>query len=98
MRNRHYEEDDEHFTSSAYRVAGYSGVAFRVLGWETEPDEDTHWSGYEVRTGRVACVMIGDDYVYSVEESDLTPLERHKYCGQCGQIGCHHDGYEEDDE
>src|SRR5215475_14924178 len=64
MRNRrpHYEEDDATFTAEAYTVAGWGrGIAFSVLGWETEPTEDTEWDGIEERTGRVVCVMVGDD-------------------------------------
>lgn len=96
---RHYESDDETFSADAYTVARYSGIAFRVLGWETEPDEDTEWSGYEVRTGNVVAVMIGDDYHHIVDQDDITPLDRAAYCGECGQIGCGHDGYDrsEDD-
>lgn len=91
---RKYESDSETFPADAYRVAHYPGVAFYVLGWETEPNEDTEWSGYEVRTGRVLAVMVGDDYRHSVDPEDLEPLPRAEYCGQCGQIGCGHDGYD----
>lgn len=34
--------------------------------------------------------------VYDPE--DITPLEREAYCGECGQIGCCHDGLERDAE
>lgn len=88
----HYEEDDTAFPANAYTVKGYSGIAFYARGWETEPDEDTEWSGIEERTGRVVVTMIGDDHCYVVDESDITPLEREAYCSECGQIGCSHDG------
>jgi hypothetical protein len=94
-RNRkNFEEDAETFSADSYRVRGYAGVAFTVLGWETQPDEDTEWSGCEVRTGRVLAVMVGDDYRHSVDESDLSPLSEDEYCHSCGQIGCGHDGRE----
>ena len=93
MGRRHYEQDAETFSADAYAVAGHDGVAWRVLGWETEPDEDTEWSGYEVRTGQVAAVMVGDDHRYYFDPDDLTPLKREEYCGECGQVGCTHDGY-----
>lgn len=92
----HFEEDNERFPADAYRVAGFGGVAFYVLGWETEPDEDTVWSGYEQRTGKVVCVMVGDDKRWSFDPEDVTALEREEYCGECGQIGCMHDGYPRD--
>src|SRR5262245_29002075 len=92
MRRKHYETDDETFNAYAYRVDGYGGIAWSVLGWETEPDEDTEWSGYEVRTGNVIARMIGDDRNFSFEPEELRPLEREEYCGECGQIGCFHDG------
>jgi hypothetical protein len=68
------------------------GIAFYALGWETEPDEDTHWSGIENRTGRVVVVMVGDDRHFAEDPEDLTPLDREAYCGECGQVGCAHDG------
>lgn len=92
MAKRHYEVDDDAFPADAYRTNDYNGVAWYVLGWETEPTEDTEWDGIEERTGRVVLVMVGDDrhFVYDLE--DITPLEREDYCGECGQIGCGHDG------
>ena len=87
---RHYEQDDKSFPADSYAVRQYPGVAFYVLGWETEPDEDTEWSGYEVRTGNVLAVMIGDDYRHSVDPEDITPLEESDFCHSCGQIGCGH--------
>lgn len=90
---RHYEPDDETFPADAYTVAGWGrGIAWYVLGWETEPTEETEWSGYEERTGKVLCVMVGDDEKHWIDPDDLTPLEREDYCGVCGQIGCMHDG------
>jgi hypothetical protein len=74
------------------RVASYPGVGWSVLGWQTEPDQDTEWSGYEVRTGAVVCQMIGDDRHFAVDPDDLEPLDDLDYCAVCGQIGCAHDG------
>ena len=51
MTRRHYEPDEETFGADAYTVEGYAGIAWRVWGWETEPDEDTEWTGIEERTG-----------------------------------------------
>lgn len=89
---KNYERDDEAFPSEAYKVRQYPGIGFWVLGWETQPTEDTEWSGLEERTGRVLAVMIGDDYRHSVDPEDLEPIEREEYCGSCGQMGCTHDG------
>lgn len=84
--------------SGAFTVSGWGkGIAFRVLGWETEPDEDTDWSGYEARTGNLIVRMIGDDRNFSVDPSDVTPIPRSSYCGECGQVGCHCDGYSDDE-
>jgi len=90
----HYETDDDTFTAAAYQVSGYADIAWHVLGWETEPDEDTEWSGYENRTGRVVARMVGDDRYFTFDPDDLEPIEREAYCGVCGQIGCCHDGYD----
>ena len=93
----HYEDDEQRF-SGAFSVKGYRGIAWYVLGWETEPDEDTEWSGYENRTGRVVAVMVGDDRKHTFDEDEITALERKEYCGVCGQIGCSHDGLDRDEE
>jgi hypothetical protein len=92
--NTHYEEDSEKFGAAAYVVDGYKGIAWHVYGWETEPDEDTEWSGIEERTGKVVCVMVGDDRQFAFDPEDVTALKREEYCGECGQIGCAHDGYD----
>ena len=91
-RRRHYEEDEETFAAEAYAVDGYAGIAWRVLGWETEPDEDTEWSGDEVRTGNVVARMVGDDRCFSFEPEDIHAIAREDYCGECGQVGCCADG------
>ena len=91
---KHYESDDKHFSADAYTVEGHRGIAWYVLGWETEPDEDTEWSGQEQRTGRVIAVMVGDDRRWVFDEGEIKPLPRESYCGSCGQVGCQHDGYD----
>ena len=83
-----YDEDVATFGADGYAVAAFPGVAFWVWGWETEPDEDTEWTGQEVRTGRVLTSMVGDDRRFAFDPEDLTPLGRDAYCGGCGQIGC----------
>ena len=92
MRRPNYETDDAAFPHTAYQVTGYRGVAWHVYGWEVQPTEDTEWDGIEERTGKVVCVMVGDDRRFAFEPEDLTPLSDDDYCGSCGQIGCTHDG------
>ena len=65
------------------------GIAFYTLGWETEPDEDTEWSGIENRTGNIIVCMVGDDRYFSIDPSDITPLKEGEYCPECGQTGCY---------
>jgi len=90
-----FEEDDDLYGVGSVTSAIYGpGVALYALGWETAPDKETEWSGYEQRTGRVLCVMVGDDCYFSQDPDDLAPLDREEYCGECGQVGCQHDGYE----
>ncbi len=43
-------------------------------------------------TGRVLVVMVGDDHRHAVDPDACTPIAREDYCGECGQIGCSHDG------
>ena len=92
MKNNHCEkvdgiEDGIDFDAH-YKVRGYAGIAFFLLGWETEPDEDTEWSGMENRTGKVIAVMVGDDRRHAIDKEDLTLLEEDKFCRSCGEIGC----------
>jgi len=88
MNRRNYEPDPETFSAGYYRHELYSGIAFYVLGWETEPDEDTEWTGIETRTGNVFAVMVGDDKWHSTDPDYLTPLRHSEFCIECGQIGC----------
>lgn len=48
-------------------------------------------------TGDLVCRMVGDDQNFRHDPSDLTELKRSEYCGECGQIGCSHDGYSEEE-
>lgn len=97
-RRPNYETDDKTWSAGAYAVAGDPDVAWRVYGWETVPDEDTEWSGLEVRTGQVVAIMVGDDRRFVFAPEDLQPLAREAYCGECGQIGCCHDGLDRADD
>lgn len=99
MRRPNYETDDAAFPADAYRVPRERlAVAYYVLGWETEPDEDTEWSGIENRTGRVVAVMVGDDRRFTFDPDEIEALPREEYCGECGQIGCTHDGLDREAE
>jgi hypothetical protein len=71
-----------------FTVEGWHGIAFYFLAADTEPDEDTEWSGYEVPTGLARMVMVGDDRVHKVEPDEVTALDDEAYCRDCGQVGC----------
>jgi hypothetical protein len=73
-----------------FAVDGYRGIAWYVIGAETEPNADTEWTGIENENGNVVCVMVGDDRKFSFEPDELTLLEDDAYCPECGQIGCGH--------
>lgn len=91
----HYVNDETAYPyENAYAVEGWRGVAWRVYGWQTAPDEDTEWSGIEERTGLLVCVMIGDDEPHTFEPGEVARLDDDDYCAVCGQIGCTHDGRE----
>ena len=92
-------ETAEDYDADAYTIDGWAaGIAWTILGWETQPDEDTHWSGYEARTGKLVARMIGDDKHFAFDPDDVTALDREAYCGECGQIGCAHDGLDRNPE
>jgi hypothetical protein len=74
---------------TAYTADGWSsGIAWNVYGYETEPDEDTEWTGYEIPTGRVLAHMVGDDRPFGFDPAELTPIQAGGYCVECGQTGC----------
>jgi len=89
-----FEPGDGHLHGSVCKSRLYPGVAIRVWGWETEPNDETEWTGYEVRTGRILGWMVGDDTDLAFDPEDLQPIERGAYCGECGQIGCRCDAYD----
>jgi hypothetical protein len=71
-----------------FSVEGWRGIAFYFHAVETVPDEDTVWSGYEIPTGNVIMVMVGDDKSHSVDPEDVSTLPDGSYCLDCGQVGC----------
>ena len=69
--------------------------------WESDHREHTEACGYwsededgSEDTAVYLCHMVGDDRTFRFDVDDLTPLPRDAYCGECGQIGCSHDGYD----
>jgi len=87
MTTKHYEKEAGEFPG-AYTIDGWRGIAWYILGHETELDEDTEWSGYETRTGNLIAVMVGDDRLFSVDPSTVHPIPEGSFCPECGQIGC----------
>lgn len=74
---------------SVYIADGWSaGIAWRAYAYETEPDEDTEWTGMENPTGRILAHMIGDDRTFTFDIEDMEPIADADYCSECGQIGC----------
>ncbi len=86
-----------------YKVRGWNGVAFFLLGWECvyEPvmcyGQDEDGNEVEMESGEfdevanrdnVIAVMVGDDRRHVVDVKDLEVLEPDKFCRSCGQIGC----------
>ena len=86
---RTYETAPE-YQAGAYAVRGHHGIAWRILGWEIVPDEDTEWSGYGTRTGNLLAVMVGDDRRWIMDPSDVAALPEDGYCRECGQTDCMH--------
>lgn len=85
-----YEDDDE-FGDTKYKEKrkGAAAVAWTILGWELQADEETEWSGIYQRTGQILAVMVGDDRVHHFEsKEDFIEISEDEYCGGCGQIGC----------
>ena len=79
-------EPDPNYDAPAYQVVGWRGIAWDVLGWELEPDENTEWTGCYERTGNLVVVMVGDDRPFTVDPGGLSPLSEDDFCSECGQI------------
>lgn len=65
---------------------GDPACSHEECGYCDEPD----WE----QTGKVVAVMVGDDVKHVYDYEDFEPLDRAAYCGECGQLGCTHDGLE----
>lgn len=89
----------------AWRVTGYAQEWTEELwtfigGDDDDVEDETLYlydepEQYDDRT-RVVAHMIGDDRDFTFDVDDLEPIAREDYCGECGQIGCAHDGYDRD--
>ena len=80
-------------------TVGARTVAWYYIGPEMQDEYDpdtgenvTEWSGYQVETGRVLMVMVGDDRPFAFDPEDCIPLDEDAYCASCGQVGCTADG------
>lgn len=83
--------DDERFPG-AYRVDRWKGIAWRVVGSEIETFETEDGYADWRETGRLVCVMVGDDARHTFDPEDVHPLDDDAFCHVCGQVGCTHDG------
>jgi hypothetical protein len=63
--------------------------------FEVEDPSEGEWSE-DPSTGRVRVVCVGDDKEHLVEYDSLTELGERDYCHTCGQVGCKHDGRDDD--
>lgn len=75
------DEEDGPLLGETVTLRRYTGIACRVV--EDKPSSTL-----------VSIVMVGDDRRQQVDRDEVTPIEREAYCGECGQIGCSHDGLE----
>jgi len=74
-----------------YKVKGWEGIAFYLLGPVMHRDEDYEWTGIETPDDNmVRAVMVGDDGVHTVDRDDLIKIDEEEFCHGCGQIGCGH--------
>lgn len=85
----------------AWRVTGYAQEwtqeSWEYCGEGDEEDDANYYYNepepYDDVT-RVVAHMIGDDRDFTFDIDELTAIDREDYCGECGQIGCAHDGYD----
>lgn len=65
-------------------------------GHECDMGEGEWVDGWE-ELGKVVCIMVGDDRRWTFDIDTLEPLKDSEYCHECGQIGCAHGAYPEDE-
>lgn len=77
---------------ATYRIDGYDGIAFRLLGFNESYYYDSDLGEYyeDIDVDNVRAVMIGDNRVFIEPVEDLHKLDEGTYCNICGQIGCGH--------
>jgi hypothetical protein len=77
-------------------------VSYGDAGTYMEGCEQMLWGDPEcscpISTTECYVTMVGDDTRHLVDVDDLTELPREDFCGECGQIGCSHDGYPREEE
>jgi hypothetical protein len=91
-----YVEPSPAFQTGDYVTCeSYRGVALIVRDLETvwvdylNESDGEEWEGSEqVWNGRYVVTMVGDNRRFSVEESELTTIDRDAFCVDCGQTGC----------
>ena len=70
------------------QISAYKGLACWIVGDQTEPDQDTEWTGIETKTGRLVARMVGDDHLFICDPEDISTLDDSDFCSECGQVGC----------
>lgn len=89
----------------AFRLDGYAKVwePAQTLAVDPDTNEETgEWVDVDGEgewvddPTHVLAVAVGDDYRHTVAVEDLTPIDRADFCGECGQVGCTHDGLDRD--
>ena len=90
-----------HMRGVAFWIKGYATVSQPCTSFVIVTDDDGEPAEVEVENGefdevedreRVVAVMVGDDQEHIIDVDNLELLDDDAYCGQCGQIGCTHDG------
>jgi len=73
-----------------YKVKGYKGISFYLLGWKADEVENEEFEDIELSPdySTVIAVMVGDDRKHDVDIDDLELLAEDGFCRSCGQIGC----------
>lgn len=86
----------------AFWLKGWATDTREVEDWSCGDAQHFHDDDCEVqwdiesydRDDAVMGVMVGDDMPHWIDVDDLIPLAREDFCGECGQVGCTHDGYD----
>lgn len=84
-----YDDEDEPYEDGPLKGKAVQLETMRGNAWCVVADDGVRWA---------IVVAIGDDERVRVDRDFCQEIKRSNYCGECGQLGCEHDGLDRSEE